>query len=569
MTIRWISLVRRPGGRCLLLPAAVFFGIAVSVVVSAAQPNVIVIMADDISANEFPVYGVAEGGPGNQTSATTPARTPNLDRLATEGAWIKTAWSTPVCSPSRAMIMTGRYAHQHGWYHNSMKAHPNFYESSTDSTGQRQLIGHVAQQAGYATFWAGKTQMPSLNSYGFDEGIFYSGYNEQINGQTNPYSDFQGRTPYLQASWNWKPKLMQMDASGISWLPANLNGQMDYAQDIYVDGIIDFINRHTDDPTTSADDGEATQPFFAYYTPNLGHDAIDFLKATPDENGDYACLSCPQTAFPGTPSITLDQQSGRWTRDVQIYQQQQNPGDPVAGVTEDHIERHIEYLDFQIQQITDELNRLGIADDTVLIFTTDNGSWGYGKSRITKQRGTHVPFIVHAPGHLAVQGEQDILVDLTDVLPTLAEITGFELPGDYDVDGESLWGYLTGDSSEHRDWISSYFLEHQMIRGKNVLMDGYGDWYDTRDAADGDSFTLITENSDPILLAEKRMLEIALEGIPSLEESQYADAFATLPVPEPSASWLWALGGMLLFLRERRGCQPCADRFQPRELLRT
>ena len=115
-------------------------------------------MADDISANEFPVYGVAEGGPGNQTSATTPARTPNLDRLATEGAWIKTAWSTPVCSPSRAMIMTGRYAHQHGWYHNSMKAHPNFYESSTDSTGQRQLIGHVAQQAGYATFWAGKTR---------------------------------------------------------------------------------------------------------------------------------------------------------------------------------------------------------------------------------------------------------------------------------------------------------------------------------------------------------------------------------------------------------------------------
>ena len=239
--------------------------------------------------------------------------------------------------------------------------------------------------------------MPSLNSYGFDEGIFYSGYNEQINGQTNPYSDFQGRTPYLQASWNWKPKLMQMDASGISWLPANLNGQMDYAQDIYVDGIIDFINRHTDDPTTSADDGEATQPFFAYYTPNLGHDAIDFLKATPDENGDYACLSCPQTAFPGTPSITLDPQSGRWTRDVQIYQQQQNPGDPVAGVTEDHIERHIEYLDFQIQQITDELNRLGIADDTVLVFTTDNGSWGYGKSRITKQRGTHVPFIVYGP----------------------------------------------------------------------------------------------------------------------------------------------------------------------------
>lgn len=520
-----------------VLSAAIFVsqGAVAPDSIAADRPNVIVILADDISANEFPLHGVPEGGPGNQVSQTGPARTPNLDRLAAEGAWAKTAWATPICSPSRAMIMTGRYAHRHGWYHNSMKTN-NFYESSTDSTGQRQIIGHVAQQAGYATVWAGKTQIPDLNQYGFDEGIFYSGYNERLGGQLNPYSDFQGRVPYDQASWNWKPKLKRMNhpdsSTTYDWAPANLNGTMDYGQDLYLNTIFDFINRHTDDPTTADDDGEETQPFFAYYTPNLGHDAINFLRATKDGNGDYACNSCPAPAWPGTPELILDEQTGRWSRAVQTYQQQANPGDPVAGVTEDHIERHVEYLDYQVQQITDELDRLGIADNTVLIFTSDNGSWGYGKGSIHKQRGTHVPFIVHAPGRLAVQGEQDILVDLTDILPTLADITGIELPADYAVDGESVWSYLTGESSKHREWISSYYQEHQMIRGKNVLMDGDGVWYDTRGASDGDSFSLLTADSDPELLAEKRMLELALEGLPGFEESQFSGTQSAISSPE-------------------------------------
>ncbi|QDT69239.1 Choline-sulfatase [Planctomycetes bacterium MalM25] len=548
----------------LALLLIAFAGVVVAE--AADKPNVIFILADDISANEFPLHGVAEGGPGNQVSATGSARTPNLDRLASEGAWVKTAWSTPLCGPTRAMTMTGRYAHRHGWYHNSMKADGRFYHTSVDSNGDRQIIGDVARRAGYATVWAGKTQMPDLDQYGFDEGLFYSGYNERINGQTNPFSDFQGRVPYNQASWNWKPKLKRMnhpdDSGTFAWAPANLNGEMEYGQDKYVETLFDFINRHTDDPTTPADDGEATKPFFAYYTPNLGHDAIDFLHATQDGAGDYRCAGCPQPAWPGTPELTLDEQSGRWSRVVDTYQQQSNPGDPVASVTEDHIERHVEYLDYQVQQITDELDRLGIADNTVLIFTSDNGSWGYGKGNVTKQRGLHVPFIVHAPGQLAVQGEQDILVDLSDFWPTLAEIVGYEPPVDYEVDGQSVWDYLTGETSEHRDWISSYYREDQMIRGKNVMRDGHGDWYDTRGATDGDSFVLLTANSDPTLLAEKRMLEIALEGLPSLEESQYADAFpstatielspaANLTVPEPSTASLVAIA--TAFLGGRRG----------------
>lgn len=488
---------------------------------AAEKPNVILIMADDISANDFPLHGVPEGGTGNVASST-PTRTPNLDRIAAEGAWIRTAWATPVCSPTRAMIMTGRYAHRHGWYANHLKPSGAFHRTSTDSTGQRQLIGHVAKQAGYATAWAGKSQVPNLDQYGFDEGLFYTYYNEKLNGQTNPYSDFQATSPYEQTSWYWKPQLKRMNhpdsATTFDWAPANLDGEMDYGQDLFVDAIIEFINRHTDDPSTPADDTEAVKPFFAYYTPNLGHRAVDYLNASRQTDGDYL----GEQTHVGVPEIVLDEQTGRWNRRLETYQQQENPGDPVAGVSEDHIDRHIEYLDYQVQQITDELKRLGIVDNTVLIFTTDNGAWGYGKGNVTRQRGTHVPLVVYAPGQLKVQGEQDILADLADIWPTLAEITGFEPPVNYEVDGQSLWGYLTGETDEHRKWIASYHGKDQLIRGKNVLRDGHGDWYDTRGARDGDAFTPLTEDSAPELLAEKRMLETALEGLPSFDESQFA-----------------------------------------------
>ena len=532
-------------------------------VATAAQPNVILIMADDISANEFPVHGVADGGVGNSNSGT-PVRTPNLDRLASEGASLKTTWSAPICSPTRAMIMTGRYAHRHGWFNNGQIATNDqgkklpFYESSVDSTGQPQVIGHVAKQAGYTTYWTGKTQMKQgdLTRYGFDEGLFYSGYNERLNGQINPYSDFQASQPYNQASWYWGPRFKRMNYPGdpntFAWEP--VDQETDYGPDVYLRGMFDFINRHTDDPTTASDDGEDETPFFAYYTANLGHDGVDYLNAVQQPNGDYLCSGC--SPHPGTPTLVLDEQTGRWTKEFTV-------NNPVDGVTDAHIDRHIEYLDFQVQEITDELERLGIADNTVLIFTTDNGTLGYGKGNATKQRGVHVPFIIHAPGQLAVQGEQDVLSDLTDVWPTLADIVGYEPPADYEVDGDSLWDYLTGETSEHREWISSYLGEKQFIRGDNVLRDGNGNWWDTRGAVDGDSFVALTANSDPELLAEKRMLELALEGLPSLAESQFAGellngaaaigspsagSIASV-VPEPATSWLGAVAIVLMLCR--------------------
>lgn len=88
------------------------------------RPNIVLIFADDISARELPIYKSSVWSPptgGDTSDPAFQAQTPVLDRMAQEGCWIKTAWAAVVCSPSRAMMMTGRYAHLHKWWSNKDK----------------------------------------------------------------------------------------------------------------------------------------------------------------------------------------------------------------------------------------------------------------------------------------------------------------------------------------------------------------------------------------------------------------------------------------------------------------
>lgn len=110
---------------------AILFSFIVSVSLSGfsksnlKKPNIVVVFADDISAREIPVYGSSVWSKppqgGNSSDERYRARTPVLDKLANTGVWIKTAWASTVCMPSRAMMMTGRYGHVHKWWNNKDK----------------------------------------------------------------------------------------------------------------------------------------------------------------------------------------------------------------------------------------------------------------------------------------------------------------------------------------------------------------------------------------------------------------------------------------------------------------
>ena len=184
--------------KLLILPIALALQLACSPAEATDKPNVIVFYADDISARDFPVYESSVWSDLHGESTSDPslrAKTPVMNQLAKEGVVVENAWAATICSPSRAMMMTGRYAHIHKWWHNGDQGKTRdqngkvkkyqLFESSP------KLIGHVAQQAGYGTYWAGKTQMGGpMTSYGFDEGCFTPG---GLDENDNPYTDFKHR----------------------------------------------------------------------------------------------------------------------------------------------------------------------------------------------------------------------------------------------------------------------------------------------------------------------------------------------------------------------------------------
>ncbi len=91
-------------------------------------------------------------------------------------------------------------------------------------------------------------------------------------------------------------------------------------------------------------------------------------------------------------------------------------------------------------------------------------------------------------------GEQDVLVSLVDMLPTIADLAGFDIPADYEINGESLVPFLYTDKQEHRNWIYAHRGPEQLIRGAKVLRDGRHKWWDvTENPADLTSYSEVRD----------------------------------------------------------------------------
>ncbi len=486
------------------------------------KPNIVVLYADDISARELPIYNstVWTGSNGKNTSDVKQrAKTPILSHMAKEGIFVTTTWAATVCSPSRAMMMTGRYAHLHKWWTNrdlgtyidekgKNRVWPLYASSKT--------IGHIAKEGGYATLWTGKSQMKGadLSKFGFDEGVFTPGGQPNMKDE-NPFTDFEvemvkskkGQKKvkklfnkddgkeltykyYPSKSWLWKPYVLLMNAPNstkkFEWWPNTNTSKKDYSintygPDVELDFALDFIERKH----------KENEPFFIYHTSHLGHDAFDFLNPTVHSH------------WPGTPKISWD--GKKYTRTEPNITGKNGKYDTNGTITSNGINYHINYLDYQVSKYLNKFKKLGIENNTIFIFAADNGTSKYGKHSPISQRGTHVPFIIYAPGfNFTKKGEQDILVNISDVFPTIADIAGVKIPTNYEINGESLWPYLTTDKKDHRDWIYAHRGPMQLIRGKHVLKDGKGTWWDvSKHQSDLISFPTIDKWSESSARAKK------------------------------------------------------------------
>ncbi len=239
----------------------------------------------------------------------------------------------------------------------------------------------------------------------------------------------------------------------------------DFGPDLFNDFVIDFARRHKE------------QPFFVYYTSVLTHSPR---------------VETPDPTKPGA----------RWP----------------AG-----LKSNLEYLDHLMGRLFAALKEEGLDQNTVVIFIGDNGTGGEGKATVT-ELGVRVPCIIHGPG-VKPGVTTRALGDLTDIMPTLAEVSGATLPKDRPFDGKSLAPLLRGETAQHRDWIYSYLDDGRVLRDSRwllqIAMGGKGEkFFDCGESRDGTGYKSVTDADGPEAKAAR---------------ARFATILAALPEPKPRA----------------------------------
>jgi len=189
----------------------------------------------------------------------------------------------------------------------------------------------------------------------------------------------------------------------------------------------------------------------------------------------------------------------------------------------------VEELDFQVRRLVDVLDRLGLAEDTLVLFSADNGTPGRvvsklgereirgGKSTLT-DAGTHVPLLARWPGVVPAGSVCPALVDLSDFLPTLAELARAPLPEGVVLDGQSFAPLLRGEPGAERAWVHGAWEGRAYLRGVRWKLYASGELYDLD--ADPDEAAPVLEPADTAESAAARAeLAAALAALMGAQSS--------------------------------------------------
>lgn len=401
------------------------------------QPNIVLIMADDVSPEMYGCYGAED------------AQTPNLDRMAEQGVQFNTAWGAALCAPARAQIMTGCYGTTTGMYSNGFGL--PMEDGSNDLFRYYPSFGKLMQAEGYRTAVAGKwhiggAEQPHEAVVGFDEYCLWEGTKEleKLPGKPEHMGLWEdSKTP----SRFWGACIVQ-NGEVIPTKPS------DFGPDFYTAFLCDFMER------TVAEG----RPFLAYYPMVSPHGT---------RNGQP---SCPLYGEPG------------------------DLGAKGATDTDARFRALNDYIDILIGRLEQKVKDLGVLENTIFIYCADNGTAVIAKSRGT-ERGCHVPFIAWGAG-IEKRGKTNEICDLTDILPTLVDYAGGELPEGHVFDGKSLKPFLSGETDSHRDTIFGVIGGTRLARTRTHLLEVVNDllgvpqgrFYYTGDNSGGEGYVR-AENS--------------------------------------------------------------------------
>lgn len=363
------------------------------------RPNIVYILADDFGWNDL--------GAGGSTFYESP----NIDRIANEGMRFTKAYATcQVCSPSRASIMTGKYTPRHGitdylgakfgeeWRelgrHDQMLPADNGEGLRPDEI----VFPQVMRNAGYRTFFAGKWHLGGEGAYPEDFGFEINKGGWDVGGPVGGYF----------SPWT-NPKLEPGPAG--ECLPLRLGRET-----------VEFIDAHRD------------EPFLAYLSFYSVHGPIQTSKERWEKYRRKAVAQgAAESRFLFDRKLPV-----RQVQDCPIY----------AGM--------IESMDDAVGMVLEALDRNGLADSTVVCFTSDNGGVSAGDSfsssmlplRGGKGRqwegGIREPLYIRFPGRIEPGSVCDTPVSGIDFYPTLLEYAGLEVPPEQAIDGRSMVGLLSG-----------------------------------------------------------------------------------------------------------------------------
>ena len=389
-----------------------------SILTMQKKPNVLLIFTDQHQQRIAGAYGDAV------------VRTPRMDQLAAEGVVFRNAVvAQPVCTASRASLLTGTYGHTHGCVRNNQVL-------TTEIPTAAELLGGHGYQCGYLGKWhCGNELQPQR---GFENWYCptednYAGAAARAEGLYSPYDRFLRDLGFAPEPVGPHPFFTQRQAATIP---------EEYCKPAYMAQKADDFFRDAGD-----------QPFFL---------AMSFLEPHPPYFGPFDGIYAEEeVGLPANHEVT-DEESAGWSRRHQAFRRfyYEKGHNIKTSDVDDVLANRARYyglvtlVDRYIGKTLDALSDRGLADDTIVIVTSDHGDMLGSHQMVDKgmmfEEAIKVPFILRHPGENYVRDEVRQVINNVDVLPTILDLLDLPIPDH--VQGRSLLPVLRGEEGEFPDF---------------------------------------------------------------------------------------------------------------------
>jgi len=401
----------------------------------AKSSNVLLILTDQHRLSAVGAYG------------STPCRTPNIDRLAHQGVRFENAYTVcPVCSPTRATIMTGQYPHAHGVTSNVTALGCSVHELEDRPSLLSRRLETAKYSLGYSGKWHlgtdektifGRSNHPCLpRDVGF-EGQNFPGHGS---GGFN-YPEYR---QYLSEK-GLQHKVKREEGTKVTTYAGELEGPLESTVPYFLaENTISLIDRFA----------QRNRPFFIWHNFWGPHEPYYATKEFVDMYRDveippWPNYEWPSRSIPGPHHVNIHPDAERltwndWAVVIRYYY------------------AFTSLIDSQIGRIVDYLEQTGLIDNTVIIFAADHGETLGSHGGLTDKGWHHfeethrIPLIIRMPGSEYSGKVVSQFVSLADLYPTILEIAGVEWEPE-SIHGRSLMPLISGNSTTWRDMVVTEF----------------------------------------------------------------------------------------------------------------